>query len=325
MYTWEGSKDDATAREYLDAARENGLRVFIGFDRGIQSGSGLVQMNLDHVARRIGALRDHPALLAWYLFDEPDLSHQYVSPPNLQRLYEFIKVLDPYHPVIVTFAQDNPLTVYPQCYDVHWTQVYGTTEHVRSRVLKHREMLADRNLTAILHCYDRTQSQEMKTGAKPDPARFYLTPQKLRADVWMALAMRSSGLAWWWYGDGGRQWLTVADLPEAWQGMTDAVAEVRAIEPLLTKEGEELGVELQTDPEDAHVVVRARRVGEKVLVIAASSEEERTVRFGAKIGDLPPRARAVVRFEDRELPLPDWVLEDSIGPLGRRVYEIAAK
>jgi hypothetical protein len=325
VYTWEGSKDDVGAREYLDAARSNGLLAFIGFDRGNSSGSGLVQMNLDHVARRIGALRDHPALLAWYLFDEPDLSHQYVSPANLRKLYQFIKALDPYHPVIVTFAQDNPLTVHPQSYDVHWTQVYGTTERVRSRILKHREMLGDRNLMAILHCYDREQSAEMKAGAKPDPAQFYLTRRKLEADIWMALALRSSGLAWWWYGDGGKQWLTVADLPEAWQGMTAALGEIHAVEPMLTAEGEELPVELRMDPEDARVVVRARRAGQRVLVIVASAEEERDVRFSAKIGELPARARATARFEGRELPLPDGVLEDTVGPLGWHVYLIAGQ
>ena len=322
LYTWEGSQDDATARAYLDAAHANGLRVFIGFDRGLSSGSGLVQMNLDHVARRIGALRDHPALLAWYLFDEPDLSHQYVSPANLRKLYEFIKALDPYHPVIVTFAGDAPLTVYPQCYDVHWTQVYGTTEHVRGRFLKHRELLPSPGLPlmAILHCYDRAQSEEMKAGAAPDPAKFYLTPPKLRADVWMALALRSSGLAWWWYGDGGRQWLTVADLPEAWQGMTDAVAEIRAIEPLLTEEGEELPVELQTDPAEAPVAARARRVGERVLIIVASAEEKQEVRFSLKVEGLS--GNATVRFEDREAALTDGTLRDTLAPLGRHVYEI---
>ncbi|MBM3499211.1 MAG: hypothetical protein FJX74_11130 [Armatimonadetes bacterium] len=325
LYTWEGSKDDVTAREYLDAAHKHGLRVFIGFDRGNSSGSGLVQMNLDHVARRIGALRDHPALLAWYLFDEPDLSHQYVTPTNLRKLYEFIRTLDPYHPVIVTFAGDNPLTVYPQCYDVHWTQVYGATEHVRARLLKHREMLPEASLPlmAILHCYDREQSAEMKAGATPDPARFYLTPEKLRADIAMALALQSSGLAWWWYGDGGKQWLTVADLPEAWAGMAAAVREVREIEPLLTGTGEELSVELQTDPAEARVVARARRVGGRILLIVCSSEEEREVRFTLKAEGLG--GRGAVLFEGREMPAADEAIQDTLSPLGRRYYEFRGR
>ena len=171
---------------------------------------------------------------------------------------------------------------------------------------------------AILHCYDRVQSEEMKAGAKPDPARFYLTPQKLRADVWMALALRSSGLAWWWFGDGGKQWLTVADLPEAWQGMAEAVAEVHAVEPLLTREGEESPYEFSPDPPEARVVARVRRVGRRVLAIVASSEEERTISYSLAIGNLSPPPTATVLFEGRTVPVDGQVIEDSVGPLGRQ-------
>ena len=61
-YEWESSQDDVAARRYLDAAWSNGLRVFIGFDRGNGSGRGLVQGNLDMVVRRVAALCDHPGL-----------------------------------------------------------------------------------------------------------------------------------------------------------------------------------------------------------------------------------------------------------------------
>ncbi|MGQ9731226.1 MAG: hypothetical protein ACUVX8_08105 [Candidatus Zipacnadales bacterium] len=323
LYTWEGSQDDVKAREYLNACRENGLFAFVGFDRGNSSGSGLVQMNLDHVAARIGALRDHPALLAWYLFDEPDLTQQYVSPPNLQKLYQFIKALDPYHPVIVTFAMDNSLAQYPPAYDVHWTQVYGSTEQVRSRLLKHRAVLGpERKIMAILTCSDSAQSAALRAGQQVEDRAFVPTPEKMRADIAMALALHSSGLAWWWYGDGRQHFLTAADVPAAWQALTKAVAEVHTIEPLLTAEGEELPTELATEPETARVVARCRRVGERAIIIVASAEEERVVRYELTSRRLPLLTSAKVLFEDRTVAIMDGTLTDSIEPVGRHIYEV---
>ena len=322
MYTFEGSKNDAGAREYLDACQRHDLRAFIGFDRGNHTGSGLVQGNLDHVAKRIGALRDHPALLAWYLFDEPDLGHQYVPPDRLRALYEFIKALDPHHPVIVTFANDNAVARYPTAYDVHWTQVYGGTDYVRSRIETHRPALGETPLQAILTCYDRRQSAAMKAGEAPDEAAFAHKPEKLRADVWMALALRSSGLAWWWMGDGGKQWLTAADVPTAWEALTDAISEVREVEPLLTEEGDELRVELTTEPEDANVAARARRVGDTALVIVVSAETERSVRYSLQARRMPDANTARLMWEGREVEVVDGTIEGELAPWGRHVYEV---
>ena len=72
-YQWEFSQDDAACRKYLDACwAADGLRAFVGFDRGVNSKKGIVQGNLAHVARRVGAMATHPALFCWYLFDEPE-------------------------------------------------------------------------------------------------------------------------------------------------------------------------------------------------------------------------------------------------------------
>ena len=59
-YEFESARDDVKARAYLDAAAAAGLRVFIGFDRGITSKKGLMQANFAHVIDRVAALCDNP-------------------------------------------------------------------------------------------------------------------------------------------------------------------------------------------------------------------------------------------------------------------------
>ena len=56
-YRWESDQDDVACRAYLDACwQADGLRAFIGFDRGTRSQDGIVQGNFAHIARRVGAL-----------------------------------------------------------------------------------------------------------------------------------------------------------------------------------------------------------------------------------------------------------------------------
>ena len=49
----------------------------------------------------VNAFRDHPALLSWYISDEP--VGQGVPPDSLEFAYSIIKELDPYHPVAIVF------------------------------------------------------------------------------------------------------------------------------------------------------------------------------------------------------------------------------
>ncbi len=160
--------------------------------------SKLIEGDEGFVAERGAALMGHPALLCWYLFDEPDLKHQYVSPPELTRLYRLIKALDPFHPVVVTCAGDRPVPLYADAMDVHWTQVYGDTNRVATRLDKHRAALPEgKPLSAILHCYDRAQSSLPE--AARDPAKFQPDGRMMRAIAFKALAHDASCLSWWWW------------------------------------------------------------------------------------------------------------------------------
>ena len=51
--------------------------------------------------KEVEAFRYHPALLSWYTADEPGFG---VDPAHLEKIYQFIRKLDPYHPVTVVFC-----------------------------------------------------------------------------------------------------------------------------------------------------------------------------------------------------------------------------
>lgn len=315
-YRWDGSGDTESALAYLDAAQRHGLRAFMGLERG-----RLMAYDERFVAERVAALMRHPALLAWYLFDEPDLEHQYVSPEWLERYYRLIRALDPFHPVVVTCAGDGAVPRYRDALDVHWTQVYRGTEYVAARIDRHREMLREGTpLAAILHCYDRAQSELLKGGGEPDPAAFEPNGRLMRANAFMAIAHNSSGLLWWWWGyGGGGRFFTVANAPEAWASLQETVADIRELEPVLTGEGE-IATRVLEPAEGVEVHVWEKRLGERVVTIAVNRDEE-AVEVSWAPQWAPEGGAATVRWEGREVLITGGQLKDAFEPRGVHVYE----
>jgi len=319
-YTWDGAGDVRSAVEYLDAARSHGLSVFMGLCR-----KELIAGNDDFVAERVGSLMGHPALYAWYLYDEPDLPHQYVRPEELARLCRLIKRLDPFHPVILTCAGNSAVPKYRDTGDVYWTQVYGNTRFVASRISTNRDDLRPGTAqAAICHCYDRAQSGAGKgDGAPFDPAAFQPDPRTLRANAFMALAKRSSGLLWWWWGGGaGPRFRTIKYAPEAWRGLKHTVADIRALRPLLTAEGKVATATLEA-AEGIEVHVWEKQVGDRVIVIAVNRDEAPCeVRIPLQFALKNTQGRE--RFVDRTVEAIDGTLTASFEPLDVHVYELPA-
>lgn len=88
--------DTAEQSAYLDEAEANGVMVFVTLD-----GTDTSEGQYDRIVTTVERFRKHPALFAWYLADEPDKSKN-ITPADLERRYEAIKLIDSKHPVITS-------------------------------------------------------------------------------------------------------------------------------------------------------------------------------------------------------------------------------
>jgi len=315
-YNWDGAGDNASALEYLDECKKNGLQAFIGFNRG-----ALQANDFNFVAERIGALMQHPALLAWYLFDEPDLPHQYVSPDQLRGLYNLIHTLDPSRPVIVTVAQRHMMPDYRDSYDVYWSMDYSTpAANVRNFEYHRSKLQPGVPIMSIVHCYDGKQR-----GAEADPAKFWPDPATMHAAAFMAIAHESSGLCWWWWGQGGTNFLTVANVPAAWEGLKRTVAQINALKPVLAAQapagrGASVRMWIEQPAEDQEVHCWEKKLADRTVIIAVNRDPKACQ---AKIASPLLKAGAVkVLFEDRTITAEAGSLADGFEALGVHVYEI---
>lgn len=234
-YRWEGSSDDVACAAYLDACwRTDGLRAFIGFNRRT-----LVAGDFAPLARRVGALAAHPGLFCWYLFDEPEIANQFVSPDMLTAFADLIRALDPYHVVVMT-TWNKTMNEYRRTWDTHWTQAYGDPAGVVQTLDEQRGYLKggwESPITLLVNSNDGELGKLWRKGVTPDPAKYAKDYNYLRGCAMLALPENCNGIWWWWYAPSTREYFTVAQTPRGWADLLKILAELRALRPVIEADG----------------------------------------------------------------------------------------
>jgi hypothetical protein len=116
--------DPAACRKWLDMCERLGLMGLVSVPRPFVD-------TFDEAKLReaLAVVKDHPALLGWYLFDEPSPSEPNQRPADLKRVYDVIAAEDPYHPVAVCICEASHERMYLDCYDVLMIDVYPVTHN----------------------------------------------------------------------------------------------------------------------------------------------------------------------------------------------------
>ncbi len=126
------TEDLDTVRQRLDWARQGGLWVMLypyphmsattaGLKVGEKTYLTLTEDVRTHIIDFVNALKDHPALLGWFLFDEPR-NAEYAR--TLKEINELLHEIDPAH---LTFGNDNDGTgcvKLRDCADVLMPDIY---------------------------------------------------------------------------------------------------------------------------------------------------------------------------------------------------------
>ncbi|MCJ7447251.1 MAG: carbohydrate binding domain-containing protein [Bacteroidales bacterium] len=95
-------------KAYMDRCAQLGMKVNYNL-LSVSGGGGVSsliegiteQQKRERLINEIKAFRDHPALLAWYISDEP--TGHGILPEALEKIYQTIREYDPWHPVSIVF------------------------------------------------------------------------------------------------------------------------------------------------------------------------------------------------------------------------------
>ncbi|MCD4819968.1 MAG: chitobiase/beta-hexosaminidase C-terminal domain-containing protein [Candidatus Cloacimonetes bacterium] len=136
-------------RAYMDRCAALGMKVnynlcSLGGGGGV--GSARLKSSDDNIekmlVKEINEFKDHPALLAWYISDEPALNK--VSPELLKNTYDVIKKNDPYHPITIVFMNSSKAWKYKDAMDIVMADPYPIPTGKVTKVESVTKKLTDR-------------------------------------------------------------------------------------------------------------------------------------------------------------------------------------
>lgn len=299
-----------TRKAYLDRAAELGMKVHynllsVAGGGGVGSGrnNNSSQNEKENLLKEeIEAFMDHPALLAWYISDEP--TGHGAEPNELKDVYDFIKEIDPYHPITIVFMAPMQARRYADAMDIVMADPYPIPNssaegvgYVTRSLMK--EFYGEKAVWIVPQAFGGSEHW----GREP-------SIQELRAMTYLSIVNGATGIQYFIrHGFNGFPKSTAA-----W-GMAGQIAlETNEIAPFILDgtvtefaESDQDNIHLRTWEKDGQILVMA--VNENI--------EPGTLKLSLNDNS---RGKAAVIFENREISIENDEINDFIEGYGRRVY-----
>lgn len=256
--------------------------------------------------REVSAVRDHPAILAWYLADEPEL--QNIPPERLAAAYRLVKELDPYHPCSQVFANRDQAPDYLDGLDILMTDPYPIPRGPVTAVADAAEQLTAAVGPGV-PLWIVPQAFGGGEGWRREPS-----PAEERVMTYLALIGGATGIQYFI-----RDPAFVRPLPALLNACRDLAAEAAELSPALLSPLPRPKVACA----DSAIRVAGWRSDDALTVLAANTENRpkacRLTIAGAADGT------AEVLFENREVAVAGGVIDEPIDAFGTRAYRLPLK
>ncbi len=308
----------AKARAYLDAAQAAGVKVFMGIPR-----ERFFARDWNAIQQWVAALMDHPALLVWYLMDEPELGQWKLTPSLLRQLKDTVKAVDPFHPTAVVYCMphDGQYWAAADPEDIAWHDPYpiGTSNKltmVEEDARIQRSAIGDKKpMWTVVQGHDVSYWKDPKGTIKKKGLPTRPTRDETRFLVFQALAADTDGLIWYW---GPRtHYRMVEDAPTVWNGIVETAHLVKRLEPWLLTHRQVVDSALKV-PEPFRIWTREVD-GKRLLVLVNTGKKSEAIDLD--MGALRPKA--VTNFETgAEVALSEGRLKTEFAPMQVLIYQL---
>ena len=302
-------------KAYMDRCAELGMKV--NYNLLSVSGGGGVGSKIEGLSdiekreRLISEIKifmDHPALLGWYISDEPNGTK--IAPDKLEEIYRTIKEYDPWHPVSIVFmAPFITAKNYSGAMDIVMADPYP---------------IPDRPVSIPGDVADQLRT-EFK-GKKP----FWIVPQafgggelwsreptsqEIRSMTWQSIINGATGIQYF-----VRQGLNYFPKSAAtWSECGRIAMEVAELTPWLLSDEEPL----QVVSNSKNVLVSSRLHNGQLIIMAVNRINEPVSTSFRVTGFSNGKAR--VLFENRFVSVKGGIITDQLGPFGSQVYLVNIK
>ncbi len=318
-----GYWSEESGARFLDEAQANGLGVVIypyyrtffregGLPHIGDPDTHLTEKMKQGITECVNMWKDHPAMLGWYLSDEPDCNN--TSPEALEEVYQLVKGLDPYHPCIVLCRYAGTHHLVRNCADIFMPDPY-----IHPRL----DGQFDVPLTAFRDYFDAIAAtgkaawvtpQAFASGYANESTLCEPSFEHLRAMAYMSIAHNAKGVLYYAWG-----YLTL--FPPSYRGARFLSKEVAAMAPALLSPTSE--AEVTIEPEDAEIDVLVKE-HEGDLYLIAVNTQFREIDANFEVPGLGGRSVSVIS-EGRMVQVEGDRFADHFGKYEVHLYTTAAE
>jgi len=223
-------------REELDNAHARGIRVIYSvkdYYAGTKYCPKRIKTEADErpaIEEKVNAVKDHPAVMAWYINDELPLS----MIDRLDAHRDWLAELDPQRPTWVVLYQVDQVRDYLGSFDVIGTDPYPIPERPVGTALVYARKTVNAvfNVRAVWMVPQIFNWGGYKSHVKPGVAYRAPTLLEMRSMAWQCIAAGANGLVFYSYSDLHK---THGNEPfeKRWADVTTMAAEIKRFMPIL--------------------------------------------------------------------------------------------
>jgi hypothetical protein len=299
-------------KAYMDRCAQIGMKVH--FNLLSVSGGGGVNSLLNGLGREekrkrlveeIKTFMDHPALLAWYISDEPNGYR--IPPDSLEEIYNIVKSTDPWHPVSMVFmAPFLDSRKYAGALDIVMADPYPVPNYPVSMVgnvakqLK-SEFTGKKAVWMVLQSFGGGEWWEREP-----------TLQEIRSMTWQSVVNGATGIQYF-----VRQGLNYFPKSLAtWNECGRMAMEIAELTPWLLSDEETMKVESSSEN-----ILASSRIHDGQLMIMVVNKVNAPGALELRIRGINS-GKARVIFENRTVTISRGEIRDFLPPYGSQVYMI---
>jgi len=299
-------------KAYMDRCAQLGMKVhynLLSVSGGGGVGSKIEGLSDEEKGKRliseIAEFRDHPALLCWYISDEPNGFK--IPPEKLEEIYRIVKENDPWHPVSIVFtAPFIASKKYSDALDIVMADPYPIPDLPVTKVgdvagqLK-TEFNGKKPVWIVPQVFGGGEIWSREP-----------TQQEIRSMTWQAIIRGATGIQYF-----VRQGLNYfPKSASTWSECGRMAMEVAELTPWLLSDEETPKTESNSD----NIIVSSRMHNGQLLVMAVNKTNEP----GNAVIRINGVNKAIARliFENRSIAVINGSISDHLAPFGSQVYLI---
>ena len=289
----------------MDAAAAEGMQILLELT---EYARGKPEPNYRAIAALVKRYRQHPALLAWYLVDEPDETK--MAPAAALAIYELIRELDPYHPVYLVNNRPHTYAAYSDASDILAIDVYPIPNYPITQVGDYMQQARWTSLERNPVWFIAQAFGGVEHWARSP------TAAELRNMVYQGLVEGAKGVLFYRYCQENERHIQPLAL---WREVQRLAAELAELGPVLLQEEHSLAAQ----PTDAEIKVAVKEYKRDFYVLAVNVAEDPR-RLDLRLEGLPPMRRAEVLHGQAVPTLANGRLAAELDPLAAAVFRLQA-